>query len=141
MGKGKGKGKVKGKNNNNQCPSFDDLLQMAEEEYATETCILQTIGWIDADGNVQQDTIDADECVDKMVINMEEELGDCADNFSDEEQTTPEDLAVKIASFECFMEDFQSACNDYIENDVVNYVLNNLSTILAAAGTNVPGGR
>merc|ERR1711931_105570 len=42
------------------CPSMDEMRASAMEEMETELCVLNAIGWIDAEGNMKQDVEDAD---------------------------------------------------------------------------------
>merc|ERR1712212_1029531 len=37
------------------CPSMDEMRASALEEMETELCVLNAIGWIDAEGNMKQD--------------------------------------------------------------------------------------
>merc|ERR1719237_838172 len=37
------------------CPSMDEMRASAMEEIETELCVLNAIGWIDAEGNMKQD--------------------------------------------------------------------------------------
>merc|ERR1712130_962450 len=112
-------------------------MQMVEQEYETEICVLQAVGWIDNDGNVDQTVIDADiaalpagvqagldeeeinMCVQEMMADMADELGDCFDNFSEEEQGVLVEMAEQMSNYECFIKNFKSACQNYIENDVM----------------------
>merc|ERR1719357_1735410 len=43
---GKGKGKGKGKKPN-KCPTVDEIMQWADEEYAEEVCLFTEVGWLD----------------------------------------------------------------------------------------------
>merc|ERR1711970_960469 len=42
------------------CPSMDEMRASAMGEMETELCVLNAIGWIDAEGNMKQDVEDAD---------------------------------------------------------------------------------
>merc|ERR1711951_4692 len=42
------------------CPSMDEMRASAMEEMETELCVLNAIGWIDAEGNMKQHVEDAD---------------------------------------------------------------------------------
>ena len=57
---------------------------------------------------------------------MQDKYGECAANFSDEENATIEDMAVKIASYKCFMENFMDACYMHIKNDYVAPIIQGL---------------
>merc|ERR1719193_573739 len=103
-GKGNGKGKGKGGNNGGKCPAFNEIIMMMEQEYKTEYCVLQAVGWVDNEGNVDQGVIDTDisslpagvqsgldedkmkMCVEDMMADMADDLGDCFDDFSEFQQ-------------------------------------------------------
>merc|ERR1711876_145069 len=144
-GKGNGKGKGKGGNNGGKCPAFDEIMKMIEEEYETEYCVLQAVGWVDNEGNVDQAVIDSDisslpagvqsgldedkmkMCVQDMMADMADDLGDCFDEFSEEQQGMLVEMAEHISSYECFMKSFKYACQDYIKTDVMDLVTSMLS--------------
>merc|ERR1712242_514882 len=142
---GNGKGKGKGGNNGGKCPAFDEIMKMIEEEYETEYCVLQAVGWVDNEGNVDQAVIDSDisslpagvqsgldedkmkMCVQDMMADMADDLGDCFDEFSEEQQGMLVEMAEHISSYECFMKSFKYACQDYIKTDVMDLVTSMLS--------------
>merc|ERR1712212_757113 len=41
------------------CPSMDEMRASAMEDMETELCVLNAIGWIDAEGNMKQDVEEA----------------------------------------------------------------------------------
>merc|ERR1711978_30180 len=54
--KGKGKGKGKG----NDCPSVQDIETYLEEEMEDDLCVLYMMGWINDDGDFNEETFGAD---------------------------------------------------------------------------------
>merc|ERR1711983_32030 len=148
---GKGKGKGKG-GNSGKCPDFADIIQMIEKEYKTEYCVLQAVEWVDENGKVDQDVIDEDisklpagvqsgldedkmkMCIQDMMADMKDDLGDCFDDFTDEQQGELVMMAEHISNYECFMKSFKYACEDYIKNDVMEIVTNALSSVTGPSG-------
>merc|ERR1712241_138979 len=153
---GKGKGKGKG-GNSGKCPDFADIIQMIEKEYKTEYCVLQAVEWVDEKGNIDEDVIKEDisklpagvqegldedkmkMCVQDMMADMKDDLGDCFDDFTDEQQGELVMMAEHISNYECFMKSFKYACEDYIKNDVMEIVTNALSSGLT--GPSGKGGK
>eukprot|EP00088_Acartia_fossae_P011966 TRINITY_DN16105_c0_g1_i1.p1 TRINITY_DN16105_c0_g1~~TRINITY_DN16105_c0_g1_i1.p1 ORF type:complete len:222 (+),score=99.49 TRINITY_DN16105_c0_g1_i1:9-674(+) len=151
-GKRRGKGK-KGKMGKRgkmgkmgkECPSFDDIMVWVEEEFSDDGCVLQQIGWMDADGNELKDAVMADlatlnpgvqaglseeamaECAADMLADMEDKHGHCADSYSEEELVVLEEMGVRIAEYKCFMEMFQDACSDHIQMEYVEPLIQSLS--------------
>merc|ERR1712203_929929 len=141
---GKGNGKGKG-GNSGKCPDYADIIQMIEKEYKTEYCVLQAVEWVDENGEVDQDVIDEDisklpagvqsgldedkmkMCVQDMMADMADDLGDCFDDFSEFQQNMLVQMAEHISSYECFMMSFKYACQDYIKTDVMDLVTSMLS--------------
>lgn len=67
-----------------------------------------------------------DECVEDMLAKADEEFADCADNYSDEESATLEEIAVKMASYKCFLMNFKDACFNHIKTDYVEPLVQSL---------------
>merc|ERR1712168_1469816 len=51
-GKGKGKGK--------KCPTMDEIFEDIEDEFGDDACVYNAMGWLDEEGNVNNDTITMD---------------------------------------------------------------------------------
>merc|ERR1719462_1192307 len=64
------------------CPSMDEMRASAMEEMETELCVLNAIGWIDAEGNMKQDVEDADMAEFPAAVKeavSESKIKDCAE--------------------------------------------------------------
>merc|ERR1712173_60694 len=99
--RGKGKGKGKGK----KCPTMDEIFEDIEEEFGDDACVYNAMGWLDEEGNVNNETITMDvmslpqevsamithegvaECTEKMINDMSEDktFKRCSKKYSEEE--------------------------------------------------------
>merc|ERR1712198_627699 len=64
------------------CPSMDEMRASGMEEIETELCVLNAIGWIDAEGNMKQDVEDADMAEFPAAVKeavSESKIKDCAE--------------------------------------------------------------
>merc|ERR1712013_421174 len=117
--------------NDEQCYSYDEIMQWVEEEYADDSCVLQSIGWMGNDFEFDEDQIEADvmrldpvvtaplfagheDCVDQVMDYVEDH--ECADTFSEEEANSLLDTAEKIAQYECFLHLFEQGCMDFLSS-------------------------
>ena len=134
---GPGKGKGKGKGKGNICPSFDDLTEMMNEKMGSSECFLQSLGWIDENGDEVNATIAEDiaslnpeisaqlseEVIDECVMEVMEEMtmnpmyAKCADNYTEEETLALEGIGMKIAGFQCFTKTFDTSCKSFIQTN------------------------
>jgi hypothetical protein len=142
--RGNGGGRGKGGKRGPRCPSFDKIMSKVEEKFAGEACVLKQLGWIDEEGNDLKDTIMADiatlnegvqaglsdnteECVGKIMEEMDGKYAKCADKYTDEEKATLEEVGVKIASYMCFMGQFKDACGSFIKSEYVEPLVASLT--------------
>merc|ERR1711890_179940 len=106
MGKGKGGKGGKGK----KCPSFDDLMSKIEAETADHRCVMEKMGWMENNGTMMKDVMEADMaslnpaltdrinetdiemCANKTMNMMAKEGKKCASSYNDEEIETLEQL-------------------------------------------------
>ena len=126
----RGKGKVK------KCPSFEDLTEMMTEKMSSSECFLQSLGWIDENGEDVNATITEDiaslnpeisaqlteevigECVTEIMEKMAEnpKYAKCASKYTEDESLALEEIGMKIASFMCFTKTFDESCKSYIQS-------------------------
>merc|ERR1711913_13135 len=152
--KRKGKGKGKGKGEGKKCPTIDKIYaEMLEEFGEDKLCVYYQLGWVDNEGNVNNDNIIMDvmslpqevsdlitpdgvaECAQNMLSEMVAEnpmISICADTYTVTEQDLLGEVALKVAGFKCFEDIFNSACNDYLRNEIFSY---------ASSLTTQPAGR
>merc|ERR1712042_363019 len=143
--KGKGKGKGNGK-----CPSVDDIMDWAAEEYAGEICVFSELGWLDNDFNTNDELIETDidtlpseiaeslkgEEYDECVVEAEKKMEKMAKKkmkkctYSEEDIAKLDDLGTGIAHTECFKYIFNKSCKSYLKNSLADA----LGGIMTAAG-------
>merc|ERR1719367_1853746 len=58
--RGKGKGKGKGEGKGEDCPSVQDIEAAIEEEMEGDLCVLYMMGWINDEGEFNEETFGAD---------------------------------------------------------------------------------
>merc|ERR1719210_3019477 len=87
-GKGKrGKGKGKGRGKGDDCPSVQDIETFIEEEMEGDLCVLYMMGWINDEGEFNEETFGADvmslpPSVAETIT--EESIGTCAGKMMEE---------------------------------------------------------
>ena len=133
-GKGKGKGR---------CPSFDELTAMMEEKMNVPACFLQSLGWVDENGEDVNATITEDiaslnpaisaqlteEAIGACAMDIMEDMAEnpmyakCADKYTEEESLALEGIAMKIAGFQCFSKTFDMACKGFIQSTYIEPLL------------------
>merc|ERR1711942_98276 len=136
--KQKGKGKGKGK----KCPSMDEIFEDIEEEFGDDACVYNAMGWLDEEGNVNNDTITMDvmslpqevsamithegvaECTENMLNYMGEDptFKRCSNKYSEEELAMLSQVGHLIAGFKCFQDSFNQACNSYLYDQMFGQV-------------------
>merc|ERR1711970_531837 len=52
--------KQKGKGNGKKCPSMGKIFEDIENEFGDDACVYNAMGWLDEEGNVNNDTITMD---------------------------------------------------------------------------------
>merc|ERR1712226_348152 len=133
-GKGKGKkgkkGKGKGKGKGNDCPSVQDIETYLEEEMEDDLCVLYMMGWINDDGDFNEETFGADvmslppsvaetiteESIGSCAAQMMEEWGEdsmmakCENAYQPEEIDEMMELGMEVASYKCFQKIFNRSC-------------------------------
>jgi len=139
-GKGKkGKGGKGGKGK--KCPSFDDLMIKIEAETADHRCVLEKMGWMENNGTMMKDVMEADMaslnpaltdrinetdiemCANKTMNMMAKEGEKCASSYNDEEIETLETIGMHIAMAECSHKAFMKACGDYVKESFMGFMI------------------
>ena len=143
---GRGKGK-KGKGKGKKCPTFEELTEMMTEEMGSSECFLQSLGWIDENGEDVNATITKDiaslnpeisaqltgevigECVMEFMGKMAENpmYAKCADKYTEEESLALEEIGMKIVAFKCFTKTFDESCKSYIQSNYVEPLLSSFN--------------
>merc|ERR1712025_904372 len=103
--KGKGKGKGKGKD----CPSVQDIETAIEEEMEGDLCVLYMMGWINDEGEFNEETFGADVMTLPPSVAetiTEESIGSCA--------TEMMELGMEVASYKCFQKIFNRSCKGFV---------------------------
>jgi len=112
------------KNRDDSCPSFQDIVDYLQDEYADDMCVLQSMGWITDDlqfdeANIESDLAELPEellagfedfegCVDDFV--EEYESHECADSYSGDEATELASMLEMVAKYECFKDILGQGC-------------------------------
>merc|ERR1719427_276397 len=139
------------------CPSMDEMRASAMEEIETELCVLNAIGWIDAEGNMNQDVEDADmaefpaavkeavseakikDCAEvatarKMEAMMEDKefqqkYGACFTNqcYSEKEIEAMTEMMEMMAGMQCWDKAFTMACTGHIKENLMSMASNMLA--------------
>jgi len=138
-GKGKG-GKGKG-NGGKKCSSFNEMMKSLGEKAEMDKCILESLGWMDANG-VQNATLesvdiatlmpeiasgvqDKEECMTEKVEKFEEYLRECGQpTFTEAQIQQLVALYAMDAAGACLLNGFFEACSDLVDN-VVDFVFQN----------------
>jgi len=139
------------------CPSMDEMRASAMEEIETELCVLNAIGWIDAEGNMKQDVEDADmaefpaavkeavseakikDCAElatarKLEAMMEDKefkqrYGACFTNqcYSEKEIGAMTEMMEMMAGMQCWDKAFTKACTGHIKENLMSMASNMLA--------------
>jgi len=139
------------------CPSMDEMRASAMEEIEAELCVLNAIGWIDAEGNMKQDVEDADmaefpaavkeavseakikDCAEvatarKMEAMMEDKefqqkYGACFTNqcYSEKEIEAMTEMMEMMAGMQCWDKAFTKACTGHIKENLMSMASNMLA--------------
>merc|ERR1719312_562004 len=123
---------------NKQCPTAEMIMQKIKEERKVNFCILQKLGWMDADMNAVMDvmkddmmslpaevsaTISTDkmtECADKIMDKMSKRYKNkkCSKEFSDADREKLADLGLKTAQNKCFQKQFTKSCQMFVRKEI-----------------------
>jgi len=126
-----------------KCPTINQIKTKVSKKMEGEICILSEMGWLDSDGNVNEDIMAADisdlpleiqnevstEIVQTCAMEKLEEMANdpkharCNAKFNEEEIATLTEFGLKIASYKCFKKNFNDACSKKVKSDIVNYYI------------------
>merc|ERR1719516_629281 len=127
------------------CPSMDEMRASAMEEIEAELCVLNAIGWIDAEGNMKQDVEDADmaefpaavkEAVSEAKIKemmedkeFQQKYGACFTNqcYSEKEMEAMTEMMEMMAGMQCWDKAFTMACTGHIKENLMSMASNMLA--------------
>jgi len=124
-----------------KCKTVKQIIAHISKKMEGESCILSQLGWLDSDGNVNEEIMVAD--VSNLPVEIQnevstdniqtcamEKLGEMASNpdharcnakFNEEEMATLTEFGLKIASYKCFKANFNNACSQKVKSDIFNY--------------------
>jgi len=138
-GKGKGKGGKGGKGK--KCPSFDDIIIEIEEETADHRCVMEKMGWMENNGSMVKDVMEADMeslnpaltmrideeeihmCVNETMDMMAKEGEQCASAYNEEEIEILSTIGMHIAMAECSHKAFMEACGEYVKETFMAFMM------------------
>merc|ERR1711872_208076 len=115
------------------CPSMDEMRASAMEEMETELCVLNAIGWIDAEGNMKQDVEDADMAEFPAAVKeavSEAKIKDCAEVATArkmEEMEAMTEMMEMMAGMQCWDKAFTMACTGHIKENLMSMASNMLA--------------
>merc|ERR1712210_204578 len=138
--RGKGKGKGKG-GKGDDCPSVQDIEAILEEEMEGDLCVLYMMGWINDEGEFDEETFGADvmtlppsvaetiteESIGSCAAQMMEEWGEhsamemCEDAYQPEEVDEMMELGMEVASYKCFQKIFNRSCKGFVRAHIQGY--------------------
>lgn len=137
-----------------RCPSFAALKSKMSQEMSESDCLYRSMGWMDENGNEVNATISADigsldnaigsqlgpdaigECVVNMLGVMAEDpkYARCANKYTETQTQVLEEIAIKMASYECFSNIFDMACKNFIQTTYVDPMLASFMGTQTATG-------
>ena len=123
------------------------ITEMMTEKMSSSQCFLQSLGWIDENGEDVNATITEyiaslnpeisaqlnEEVIGECVMEIMEKMAEnpkyakCADKYTEEESLALEEIGMKIASFMCFTKTFDEYCKSYIQPNYVEPLLSSLN--------------
>merc|ERR1711990_943126 len=127
-------------NKGKKCPTVEQIKAKMGEGMEGDWCVLSQLGWIDENGNENNETSAADlmslnpevlaeldesamascardrvEMIGKM---MEKKHKRCAKKFSEEDEAELMEMGLKIQGYNCFKEMFHSACQKSVKGQI-----------------------
>eukprot|EP00091_Calanus_sinicus_P020154 TRINITY_DN5364_c0_g1_i3.p1 TRINITY_DN5364_c0_g1~~TRINITY_DN5364_c0_g1_i3.p1 ORF type:complete len:139 (-),score=46.31 TRINITY_DN5364_c0_g1_i3:53-469(-) len=119
-----------------------------------DLCILNELGWIDAEGEGIEEAMKADlktlpanvykmlsedvldECADKLVNKMAKKHKRCAKMHTADEAAELSKFGLKVASYKCFQKQFAKSCQGFVKEEIYNLYKEKMSqdhsTVVAA---------
>merc|ERR1712173_510091 len=141
-------------NKGRKCPTVEQIKAKMGEGMEGDWCVLSQLGWIDENGNENNETSAADlmslkpevlaeldesamatcakERVEMIGKMMEKKHKRCSKKFSEEDKAELTEMALKIQGYNCFKEMFHSACQKSVKSQVYAFFQ---AQAMAAAST------
>ena len=144
-------------NKGKKCPTVEQIKAMMGEGMEGDWCVLSQLGWIDHNGNENNETSAADlmslkpevlteldesamaTCAQERVAMigkmMERKHKRCVKKFSEEDKAELMEMGLKIQGYNCFKEMFHSACQKSVKGQIYAFFQ---AQAMAAASTAAP---
>merc|ERR1712027_215727 len=141
-------------NKGKRCPTVEQIKAKMGEGMEGDWCVLSQLGWIDENGNENNETSTADlmslkpevlaeldesamaTCARERVAMIgkmiEKKHKRCSNKFSEEDKAELTEMALKIQGYNCFKEMFHSACQKSVKSQVYAFFQ---AQAMAAAST------
>merc|ERR1712126_370560 len=130
-------------NRGKKCPTVEQIKAEMGEGMEGDWCVLSQLGWIDENGNENNETSTADlmalnpevlaeldetamdDCAKERVAMiqkmMERKHKRCAKKFSEEDKAELMEMGLKIQGYNCFKEWFHSACQKSVKSQIYSF--------------------
>merc|ERR1712032_670388 len=144
-------------NKGKKCPTVEQIKAKMGEGMEGDWCVLSQLGWIDENGNENNETSAADlmslkpevlaeldesamatcakERVEMIGKMMEKKHKRCSKKFSEEDKAELMEMGLKIQGYNCFKEMFHSACQKSVKGQIYAFFQ---AQAMAAASTEAP---
>merc|ERR1711970_945840 len=144
-------------NKGKKCPTVKQIKAKMGEGMEGDWCVLFQLGWIDENGNENNETSAADlmslkpevlaeldesamatrakERVEMIGKMMEKKHKRCSKKFSEEDKAELMEMGFKIQGYNCFKEMFHSACQKSVKGQIYAFFQ---AQAMAAASTEAP---
>merc|ERR1712126_546844 len=144
-------------NKGRKCPTVEQIKAKMGQGMEGDWCVLSQLGWIDENGNENNETSTADlmglkpevlaeldesamktcaeDRVEMMQKMMERKHKRCAKKFSEEDKAELMEMGLKIQGYNCFKEMFHSACQKSVKSQIYSFFQ---AQAMAAASTEAP---
>merc|ERR1712098_170662 len=117
-----------------KCPTAEMIMQKIKEERKVNFCILQKLGWMDADMKADMMSLPVEvsakiskdkmtECADKIMEKMSKHYKNkkCSKKFSDVDREKLADLGLKTAQNKCFQKQFTKSCQMFVRKEIYEF--------------------
>merc|ERR1712243_358122 len=147
----------RGPNKGRKCPTVEQIKAKMGQGMEGDWCVLSQLGWIDENGNENNETSTADlmslkpevlaeldesamktcaeDRVEMMQKMMERKHKRCVKKFSEEDKAEMMEMGLKIQGYNCFKEMFHSACQKSVKSQIYSFFQ---PQAMAAASTEAP---
>ena len=141
-----------------RCPSYQDLTAMLTEKKSESDCFLESLGWIDENGEKMNTTVSEDiaslnpaigdkiteeaimECAMAHMEKMAKKpkYARCAKKYTEEQNEALGAIGMDMAAFHCFVKTFDNACKNHIKADYIEPLMESFNTIPTTLPTTMP---